>query len=464
MKKLFALFSLLLGFGTINAQQFTCVLTDSTEARYIDRYNIRYTRHRQFLTDDNQIVHCDTQYVSNDYKFIEPWEPQCELPVRSAVYTLIVPIGYEYTLEQQGDCGINSYKPDTLVINTANGSHFKVSSRKFEARNIQPFVKDKYIYSASDYRYKLFPIISSIENVNGRIEEMNMTWEIVDHKLLNTPLVEQFYKTDNPIGLRASVLKSEGQLVYPVVLRRRSSGKLSLVKYPSAEAFDAIILAIYNGKDYDFIDPMQPDSLQHLLPEEYRVTNARLLEVKDNEVVGQWVNLFTTSDYRILTNNNMTIGPDALLHSENNTYYRNLAGIVEGRQFDHISTDIQLQFDGDSISFCPYMNIHQYEWPDSTRTLPIEFPYCVNERYNFVIKIDDSFRIDSYPESGVYYSATGAYMCQFKVLVEEQKISIIYILQRNVLVQLPSAHEYAIQFYQMLDEKFKECIVLRRKD
>ena len=55
-------------------------------------------------------------------------------------------------------------------------------------------------------------------------------------------------------------------------------------------------------------------------------------------------------------------------------------------------------------------------------------------------------------------------MCQFKVLVEEQKISIIYILQRNVLVQLPSAHEYAIQFYQMLDEKFKECIVLRRRD
>lgn len=462
MKPFFTLLSLLLITGSATAQQYTKVLSDTIEARYVDYYNIKYTRHRQLLTDDDRIVRCDTQYMSNDYKFIETWEPQGELPVQSAVYTLIAPADYQLQFSEQGDCGVYALPPDTVRTTAANGSQFKVCTYKFEARNIQPIVKDEYIFTTDDYRYKLFPIISKIENVNGRIEEINTTWEIIDYKLLNSPLLEQYNTPDNPVGQKVAKLKSEGNQVYPVVLRRRSSGKMSQIVYPSVDAYDAIVIAKQTPKGLVYIDPTLPDSIEHLLPEDYLVNYARLLEIdKDGNVNGKWINLFDSSDYRIVANVNITIGPDAVLHKDNNMYYRNRAALVENRQTDHRECTIQLQFDGDSISFSPYFDIRIDEQPDSTRTLPIEYPYCVYERYNFIINVDDSFKIDSYPTSGIFYSQTGAFACNFKTIVEGQKLSIIYILQRNVMLQLPSAHEYTRAFYQMLDEKFKETVVLR---
>lgn len=451
------------------AQDKAVIIADSTEARFIDRYNISYT-HKQYIkiledgaigdARKDSILILTSHHDSNNYKYIEPWQPQGSYPISQAVYKLITPIGYELSLMQQGDNGLRILPVDTITSNT----RFLGCRHQYEVRNLPAVYKDDYIICPEDYVFRISHIIEQITNVDGTIEYGTPTWEEIDQDVYNTPLIGQMKDLNNPYGQQFIQQQALGKKVLPVVLRKRSSGLLSRT-IPSVDIYDEMVLAVIGDKDTLYIDPRQPDSIMHILPIDLMSNYARILDYDGQKVTGTWVNLFTSGDYRKINYTNYSMNAEGHVYGKMVNYYRNHALLEKGFEKDSCTVDYELPIKNDTLYFTPFDSIEKFDIPDSTRTQPLDYPYRVNIRHNISLSVDDSYSIVNYPKSESFISSLGSLGAQVKsIVIDEHKISIVFVLQRNVMSQLPSAHDYTIEFYKQLLKKFTETITIVKKE
>lgn len=413
------------------------------------------------------IIDLTYHHESSDYKHIEPWCPQGELPVLSSHYTLITPADYTISIERLGDCGLRTYSTDTIDFTSLNGTSYKACRHEYDTRYISALPKDEWLYCPSDFRFRLSPYVDKIVDAEGKAERVGLTWEQVDAELLKTELYQRFQTPDNPMGRMVKTLRDEGKTVLPVFLRSRSKGKVNL-SHPSVDAFDDIIIAQIQKKDTTFIDPFQTDSMQNLLDVEKRVCFARIINDKDKRITGSWTEMFDVIDYRIIQNENITIDQNAVMTSLKNTYYRNLALLYLKNTIDSVDTRVQLSptisFDGNGTTYriAPLSDVcKEITLPDSTRTLPVEYEYSINKRYNLTIDIDDRFEIVEVPESMNYFSSIGPMACSVSIKQVGQRLEIVFVLRRIIMAQLPSCMEYMTSFFNLVHSKCQEEVVLR---
>lgn len=538
MKKFIVLsVSLLLSLHQAQAEEQqlgAVVLNMSTETRYTDLYNIHYTHQQQIkilnsegvkwveqlisntnaqLTDSSQTltegstIVCSWQYDSQDYLHIDPWQPQCPMPVLSATYTLITPAEYQIEIEQQGNCNLRRFPIEEITLQYGNQPH-NAKVQRFEGRNIPAFVGDDYIYNIYDYTTQIKAYVTSIKDSNGQIINLQKTWEQLDQLLIDNTLIRQFNTLGNPVGNKVAELKGKGYTVQPVLLRSRDKGRLDISR-PDTTAFNHIIIAITNKNDTAYIDPYMPDNYEGMLSQDKRVITARMLEISNDKAKGSWVNPFASSKYNLVSNIKATIDSQGTIYINVNDYYRNYAA-DDQREVRHSMVDsttyvnklnqkngisiqhfndtglnqseplyaesydfiqqLPMHETGDSILFSPFFLINEglkpIDLPDSlyiNRTIPIEYKYCYNIRRNIVIEVDDSYEIESLPEPELYISSLGAYIMQFRIKAEGQRIEIVFQQMLNVMLQLPSAHELVMNLSDFIKNKTQETVVLRKK-
>lgn len=473
------------------------VLDDRTDIRYLDYYTIEYNQKKRIkiLTNEgiNQIdttsecivfnlindsIVCTTRdnisvgsivdithhWLSNDYLNIEAWMPECELPVESALLTLVAPKDYQLNFEIQNREGLRIAPVENMVVMDSKGNSFDVCRYEYERRYIEPFKPNKYIFCADDYKFKIKPHFVSANFPNGDKKIFASTWEEVDHELINNNLLYQFLHTDNLIGITARKLEIKNEQVKPVLLRRRSTGKIEM-QYPNANVFNDIILAVINKGDTTYIDPNKPDSIAHLLTKDQITINARFIDIsKDNEVRGQWINLFKEYEYNNLINTDITIDTKGNISGSSKSFYRGLALLEHNLTSDTCFINMQCNIKDDTLSFSPFIDIaKRMDIPDVNTKFPIEYPYTIKYKQIINIDVDDSFDIVQLPKGGIFVSENLAYYCQINVILSKQRISIVFTLQRNVLKQLPSAHPFVEYFYKELLLKFNDQVLLKRR-
>lgn len=414
------------------------------------------------------IVDYAEQHVSSQYNRIEPWSPQREIPVLQATYTLYTPKGFNVQFERQGNAGVNMGSADTITINCDDNTKRRLVRRKMECRNIPAITSDDQIYCLEDYKFKMKPWIMEIENLDGSIETGKTTWENIDTELAKSDLIRRYNSIDDPIGHKADSLRKKGFKVLPVLLRSRSKGR-TILEIPSAAAFDDIILAIIQPNDTLYVDPLKPDSISMLLDVEKRVYNARLLNydpMGNYPCSGQWVNLFGVKEYSKISNINAYINISGEVNIEKSTYYRGLAMLEHGYKLDHENYTKQAIVTDTAIYISPYFTIEELiQKVDSNRVRPIEFNYCLRDRRNIIIEVDEALKIDSIPSNVYYISSTGAYAIRLTgKIYSDQKAEFSLIFERRTMIQLPSAHPYANNFFDILTTKCLEQMVIRRKE
>lgn len=407
------------------------------------------------------IIDWSTEHVSHDFKTIEPWLIQHEMPVVNTRYTLTTPIDYTIDYERQGDCNISRINKDTILTAVTDKPAFKACRQVFEGRNIPAF-NNRQIYCPDDFLIKFIPHLTTITQDNGEIENCVLTWNQVDHQLYESRWMKDFLSTDTPIGKKVFELKTQGKKVYPVFLRRRSSGRLNL-KYPSAASFDYMLIAVANNKeDYDFIDPAMPDdSLKQQLPTDLCVSYARILLSPKESV---WYHTFIKSDYQAVKIHNVAISPDALLTDSIINYYKNRAYEKKKvrKELGYYSNQLTSADDTVKFSLLPFVQ-DDIVIPDFISNLPVEYTECLFIRHSITIDISDRFEIVSVPKNENLISQTQSLFSSFNYKRENNKLIIVFSHQRNVMMQLPSAHQYVTEFYKVTLDKLKENVVLKRR-
>lgn len=411
------------------------------------------------------VVDYEYHHESADPRHIEPWKPQGDLPVLSALYTLVTPAGYSLEIEIQGNCGMRNSCVDTLWVSSDNGQRFQVCQRQFECRDIPALQKDEFIYCIDDYRFRVTPYVKQIKQPDGSIENLELTWEQVDLRLQDSELLKRFSNADDPIGKKALALKAEGKRVLPVVLRRRSSGRLDY-GHPSIDAFDDMILAVVSKADTFYLDPRMPDSIMYILSAEYRVPYGRMLNPQGDAKKNIWLNLFGASEYRVQSNHTFDLGADASLRGDIKMYYRHLAGLDRESRVDSVKISRQLSVVADSITVSPCFAFHIEEraLADRSRVLPIDYPYCLNERYNITIRFDESaFEVRHLPDNELILSSSGKFGLQYMVQRAPGKIAVSIIYQRFTQTLYPSSLATARSFCQEVANKCLQTITFVKK-
>lgn len=434
------------------------------------------------------VIDYEYHHESKDYLTIEPWCPQRAIPVRSATFSLITPVNYKVSFDKQGNVGVHNYANDTIDYQDSNDLKCKAYRRDFEVRYVNAMPDDEHIYNMDEYRMKMKPYIDSIPYINGQLQDNALTWEKVDLQLYDSELIKKFLMPTEPLGKRAKELEEQGYDVYPILIRRRSSGLIDF-SHPSVDAFNDIVFAITpklktkkghstlteklaiamreNNKNYNLtcIDPTLPDSMMQYLPVDKRVTYARLLDITYDNVIGRWINIFASTDYRKVSTVALTLDQDGRLTGKKETYYRNLATF--DHDVDKIEESINKQYvmRGDSVEFSPFFPLYENEIiPDSTRTLPFDYPYCYVERHIITIDIDESFEIDDIPTQNIFVSSTKSFGCFFKLQQKDNKVEIAIEMQRNVMTMLPSSFTSIHHFFESIREKCEEKIVVKKRE
>lgn len=461
------------------------VLSDDVQATFIDHYTIQYDRQRriQVLRDGafdgarkDSIIEIKTSHQSSDYLYIDQWQPQCDMPVRRATYTLTVPVGFEMDFIQFGDASFLRHPIDSLKYTSAISS-YKAVCYRYECRNLKPLVADDQIFNINDYAFRIAPVVLSVEHVDGHIEENIFELEKLDRELMNGSLVQECFKNpQHPIGAKVQRLKNEGYKVYPVLVRHRSSGQLDRVTHIDQHAFDDILLALISDKDTTFVDPHLPDSIMHIIPPDMMSTGCRMLyldeqvpaskrKAQPKSISGAWANVFSFSDYHVVENIQMTFDQAADLHIKQQKYYRCQARKVKGRLQDSLFAVVHVPTVGDSLEFAPMsvIDLDIEQIPDSMRRLPAEFPYELNQRYNIIVRLDEHYRVKQYPRNSLFLMSNNGYACQISTYKKnENEIDIIVQFRRVLMRQFPSSHRDVHEFLYQVNNYFAEKIVLER--
>lgn len=454
------------------------VLSDDTEVTYVDDHKVQYDRHRriQVLRDGafggarrDSIIALDTTYQSSDYRNIDIWEPQCSLPVRSASFTLTAPQTYHFEFNQNADASLRRFAVDTIRDNALH----TVVRHHYECRDLQPLQPDSMVFNIEDYAFKMKPLLKTIEYEDGSIEDNTPLIENIDEELMGCPFITDcFNNPSHPIGAKVKQLKDEGKTVYPILLRRRSSGRLAWVRSIDSSAFDDMVLAVIDQNDTTFIDPGQPYSLQHIIRPDLMSVYSRLLYLPtdDNTVktkktrfiqTGSWVNLFYANDYRIQSNVRINLDHDASLHVKQNSYYRSQAWIEKGRTMDSTETTLHVPVMGDTLEVAPmsFIDLDVKHVPDSLRSMPAEFPYMLNQRYNITFRFDPRYKVKRRPSNAIFITPDKNYYCQVRIYEHDNQLDCVIYFSRTVMLQYPSGHKTMHEFYDKLHKYFAENVV-----
>jgi len=492
---------------------------------------------------------------------IDPWGIQGDIPVVVSTYEVKIPEYFQYNIETKGYENIQVVEtPDNQqfsIGNSSNGPNIVTcTSRniKFKAVDVPALKDENYVWCVSDY---LSAVRFELKATNFPYEfykPYSQTWENLEKTLkddtdfgLNMKMqnpfkdetkallasvtdekekIEKIYsfikdriswnekysfmgnqykdaikdKTGNNGQINMillSMLKDAKIKAYPVLISRRSTGRLPYT-FPSLDQLNTFVVAAEtaDAKVY-YMDGSAIHGGLNMLPVELMVDRARIFDDGHTE---KWANLTSISKNQEIFIINSQLDADGNMKGTVNTAYsfpnayaykqkyqaaKDSTEFIEKiQELNHITIDNfkvtgkepmstvvkeeigftkNYEVAGGYIYLNPMIFAHMTEnkFTQTDRKLPIEFNYPTSYLINCNITLPENYQVVEIPKS-VKLVLNENCKCVYYVQQEGNKVSLSYRFDMNQTIFPFTDYNAIKEFYGQLVTKNQEMVVLKK--
>lgn len=500
---------------------------------------------------------------SEAYYNVPDWTFQSDIPVKYAKYEVVIPEYFIYNIESRGYEPIKSTTTDTIqTFKVKNNNTFETvscTSRKsvYTLHDIPAMNNEKHVWCLEDFlagiRFELsgtqFPysffklysqtwkdidktikenteFVSNINKSNPYKKEINTLINGVSDEKTKIEIIYQFLKekirwnekyafTSNPSdaikngtgnnaqinAVLMSMLKDAGITAHPVLLSRRSLGRLPYT-HPSLDKLNTfIVMAVCNNGEQCFMDGSAYYGGINMLPTDLLVDRARIFGFEGDD---QWIDLTGITKNQIINLISTTISSDGSLIGTYSTKLTNQPAYAFKNMFNELKDSIgyiektsseltvnidslkiedhksllsnkvsrKIYFTKDNTGTSEYLYINplifphftQNDFVQSDRKLPIEFNYPYSYTINSIINIPENYTIEEMPRSGkmVLEDNVGTFTYLTNIINDRTiQISYRFDLLQTIISQLN--YKAVKEFWGEVASKNSQMLVLKKK-
>lgn len=506
---------------------------------------------------EGTVIEYEYTCQSDLYYSIGDWKAQHDIPTFYTEYDIAIPEYFKFNLEMHGLEQITTKDEPCNMNFNIGGQILQCTARNFIFRGTQlPALKDDdYVWCLDDYCTQVGFELKGLEFPGALYKSYTQTWENIDEALLADGDFGSRLKMDNPLkeemtalkleqikscqektaaiytllknrirwnenyalygksakqimkegtGSNAdinfiliSMLKDAGIEAYPVLMSRRSRGRLPF-SHPSIQKLNTFVVGVVqNDSTLLYLDGSVVDGYVNTLPPTLMVDRARILTPKGST----WVNLQSSDKNLIRSNIIATLATDGKItgtrqtiftgqHAANMRYkYRTAKDSTEfigklakeesitvtgyqTKEMKKFSPQVQefLQFEKQStvndryIYINPLIFLHVSESPfkKAERRLPVEFPYKNTLTLSVNLTIPEGYVIDEIPESLQITTEQQEIKCRYSIVQKDNTVGIRYQFTQNGLLFTPDSYDSLKNLWETIAKKNTETMVLKK--
>ena len=291
-------------------------------------------------------------------------------------------------------------------------------------------------------------------------------------------------------------LRDAGIEAVPVVLSRRSTGRLSTV-HADINSLNAMVLQVKDGDKFFYVDAANEEYPVSVLPAEFLVENARIVSP---DHFG-WIDISKCCKANAMYFVDATLQEDGTLNGllmrrqrglttgiyrknyinkkDSLTYVENLASHLDCEITDYhvgkmtINTDAftdsiyftkQVDTDGESIYINPYLFVDlKSPFNSDTRELPIECDCLDGEKYTIKIKIPEGYTAENTPKPVSVRLEDGKTTCKIVTSVSDKEINVSISYPRDTMFFNANEFPNLRTFWSTIEDCCNTILVLKKQ-
>jgi len=295
-----------------------------------------------------------------------------------------------------------------------------------------------------------------------------------------------------------SALKDAGIKTYPILINRRSQGRLPYT-YPSLNKLNTFVVAaeLSSGKAV-YMDGSATNGGLNMLPTDLLVDRGRVYEPTVTE---KWVDLTNISKNKQVCMLVANLDKDGILTGEQNSMYLNqlaygykstFAAAKDSAEFiENFQNTNQVTIDsmkiegkdpmsyvvkerlkftkkieaaGDYIYINPmiFAHITKNSFTQSERKLPVEFNYPYAYQISCKLTIPENYQVEELPKSLRIIMNEGMGKCTYQIQQEGNTIQLNYLFERSQIIFPQTDYPAIRDFYGQVANKNSEMVVLKK--
>lgn len=502
--------------------------------------------------------------LSSDAYFNVPdWTFQSDIPVKYARYEIVIPEYFVYNIESRGYEPITTTTTDTIqtfkVLYDKSIETVSCTSKKsvYILHDIPAMNEEKHVWCIDDFLaairfelratqfpysyYKLYSqtwkdidktikentdFVSNINKSNPYKKEINALLNGESDEKKKIEIIYQFLKekirwnekyafTSNPMdaikdgtgnnaqinAILMSMLKDAGITAHPVLLSRRSLGRIPFT-HPSLDKLNTfIVMAVCSNGERCFMDGSAYYGGINMLPTDLLVDRARIYGFEGDD---QWIDLTGITKNQIINLISASISDDGSLKGTYSTMLSNQPAYAFKKMFNELkdstgyvekaSSELTVNIDSlvieghknllsnrvqqkmnftknspgtnEYIYINPLIFPHftQNDFVQSDRKLPIEFNYPYSYTITSIINIPENYTVEEMPRSGkMILEDNSGVFTYLTNIVNDRTIHISYRfdLRQTIISQLN--YKAVREFWGEVASKNNQMLVLKKK-
>lgn len=506
---------------------------------------------------EGTVIEYEYQRQSDLYYIIDDWKAQDEIPTLYTEYDITIPEYFKFSVDMHGFEPLSNKETPCNTDFSIKGQILKCSASNilFKGYKLPALKDDSYVWCLDDYCTQVGFELKGFEFPGALYQSFTKTWENIDEMLrsdsdfgsrlkMNNPLKEEMatLKLDQMKGcvektaaiysllknkvrwnekytlygksakqimkegtgsnadinfILISMLKDAGIEAYPVLLSRRSIGRLP-VTHPSIQKLNTFVVAIVeNDTTNHYIDGSIEDGYINTLPPTFLVDRARILTPTGSA----WVNLQNADKNYIRCNVTAALAPDGTIAGTRQTLYvgqhaanlrnkyRNAKDSTdfinklgteenitvksyEAKDIKNFSPQVQevLQFEKQSttndqfiyVNPLIFLQVSESPFKQVERKLPVEYPYTTTLSVFVNLTLPEGYTIDELPKSLQIVMEDQQIRCRYNVTRSGNVININYLFRQNTLLFAPNEYPELKKLWETIAEKNTEMLVLKK--
>ena len=488
---------------------------------------------------------------------ISDWYAQCAMPVFFTEYTITIPEWFNFNTEQRGRATLSGKREPGDFKAVVGGGLLTCNATvsHFEGSELPAVKDDDHVWCVEDYMSKVEHDLRSISITGAYYKNFQTRWEDVDKMLLgdadfgrrlnmDNPLAKEqadlhlegltvreqttklrdlllaYYRWDNTYDLYClspkklqkegsansctlnfallSMLRDAGITACPVVLSRRSKGRLPYA-HASVSALNTVVLAVADAADSTvfYVDAAAKGYPVGSLPPDELVDRGRMLNKAGD---GRWVDLRNCCQGKVVALVTAKVSPDGTLSGDYGAVYHGVSAgqfrdiyrdVTDSADYvqrfatsrdveidsyvleradensDDMSEELSftrtLETDGDHIYLNPFLFIvPNGDFKAETRDLPIEFSCPVMERRTVQLTLPEGYEVEELPASVNLMMPDQSMNCRIRFMQAAGGLTLSYIFGRKSLLYDVEDYTYLRDFFAGINAKLGEMIVLKK--
>lgn len=497
--------------------------------------------------------------LNSDFYFSpNTWYAQGEYPVFYTKYIISVPDWFGFRCYPSGICELKYTREEenySIVVAGSEPIATLAYSHKYEGFKLPALDDSDHVFCLHDYCTRVEHELKHVQVPGSFYRQYNSSWTSLAYSLykdddfgarykMKNPLAEQQAALNLPADMPAeekaeklrqlllqnykwdgsysiwgistrkirndkdrelnmgsfdftlmSMLRDAGLNVSPVVMSRRSKGRLPY--YPSSRYFNAMALRVETSDSTHFyLDPTADGYPVGVLPPELLVSHGIVISTES----AKDVDLRYSSDGRTVTGVQASIDANGMLKGHADIQYlQQCAGSFrssyraakDSTEFaqqratddnvlitsyslqnakdnsDAVKESIdftqELQKAGDLIYVNPFLFVDfKAGFAAESRILPVEWPYALSERVSIMIDVPEGYEVEALPKSKTLQFGQDMSV-RTRVNAANGKIIISYTYVRKNMIVDAEMYSDLRAYYGDIESTIQEMLILRKK-